>query len=142
MNTARIRRADAADHPALNRLAAACGLCPPSADEHLWLAESQDGTALAYIACRQIHDEMHLHAIAVTPAARRQQLARRLHQTAREALAPQNAYLEVRADNHAAQQLYRGLGYQQNGRRKHYYPNPDGSREDALLMHLHTAANP
>jgi len=42
-------------------------------------------------------------------------------------------YLEVRASNHAARELYRGLGFTQTGVRKGYYRAPVGS-EDAILM--------
>ena len=82
---------------------------------------------------------MTLLALAVHPAARRQGIARALHQTALEALRPTLAFLEVRASNHAAQALYRSLGYRDSGRRRDYYPNPDGSREDALVMRLQPA---
>ena len=50
------------------------------------------------------------------------------------ALRPAVAFLEVRANNHAAQVLYTDLGYRVSGRRRAYYPNPDGSREDALVL--------
>lgn len=41
--------------------------------------------------------------------------------------------LEVRDSNVAAQKLYRGMGFHEDGRRKNYYPD-GGGREDALLM--------
>ena len=82
-------------------------------------------------------DEIELLALAVVPAARRQGIATALHQVMLSALAPAVAYLEVRADNHEAQALYRRLGYRDSGQRKAYYANPDGSRTDALLMTLH-----
>lgn len=41
-------------------------------------------------------------------------------------------FLEVRASNTAALQLYAALGFRQDGRRKRYYSNPE---EDALLFH-------
>lgn len=43
--------------------------------------------------------------------------------------------LEVRASNVAAMSLYEKLGFDEDGRRKDYYPAPDG-REDAVLMSL------
>jgi ribosomal-protein-alanine N-acetyltransferase len=45
-------------------------------------------------------------------------------------------FLEVRASNHAAIQLYSAYGFHQVGRRPHYYRLPDG-REDALVMARH-----
>lgn len=132
-----IRPAAAADLPALQIIAEAAHVCRPDDGDHVWLAAA-DGTPLAFIACRAVLDEMELLALAVAPAARRQGLATALHRAALAALTPAVAYLEVRADNHGAQALYRRLGYRVSGRRKAYYPNPDGSRCDALLMTLHT----
>lgn len=132
-----IRPATAADLPALCALADTVRVCRPDSGDSIWLAEA-DGRPQGYIACRHVLDEMELLALAVTPAARRQGLATALHHAALATLAPAVAHLEVRADNHGAQMLYHRLGYRDSGRRKAYYANPDGSREDALLMTLHT----
>ena len=117
-----IRPANPADLPALQALAAACDVCRPGAHDPLWLA-----------------DEMSLLSLAVHPAARRQGIARALHHAALAALRPAVAFLEVRANNHAAQALYADLGYRVSGRRRAYYPNPDGSREDALVLRWQAA---
>jgi ribosomal-protein-alanine N-acetyltransferase len=45
-------------------------------------------------------------------------------------------FLEVRASNHAAQQLYVTMGFNQIGERKGYYP-AEGGREDAIIFALH-----
>ena len=42
--------------------------------------------------------------------------------------------LEVRAGNAAAIGLYRKYGFIETGRRKNYYPLPEGGYEDAILM--------
>lgn len=42
-------------------------------------------------------------------------------------------FLEVRPSNAPAKRLYRGMGFQEVGRRRNYYPARDG-REDALVM--------
>lgn len=42
--------------------------------------------------------------------------------------------LEVRRSNKVARNLYRGLGFEQDGVRKGYYSTPNGDREDAILM--------
>ena len=73
----------------------------------------------------------------MAPAGVRPGIAPALHHAPLAARAPATAYLEVRADNHGAQALYQRLGYRVSGRRKAYYPNPDDSRTDALLMTLH-----
>lgn len=46
----------------------------------------------------------------------------------------QKTFLEVRASNTAAIQLYKKMNYQQVGLRKDYYPTHEGQREDALVM--------
>ncbi len=43
-------------------------------------------------------------------------------------------FLEVRASNTAAIRLYQRAGFNEIGLRPHYYRNPDGSSEDAILM--------
>ena len=134
-----IRPANPADLPALQTLATACNVCRPDAQDHVWFAAAADDTPLGFIACALVLDEMTLLALAVHPAARRQGIARALHHAALAALRPAVAFLEVRASNHAAQVLYADLGYRVSGRRRAYYPNPDGSREDALVMRLQPA---
>ena len=125
-----IRPANPADLPALQALAAACDVCRPGAHDPLWLAENAHGTPLGFIACTQVLEEMSLLSLAVHPAARRQGIARALHHAALAALRPAVAFLEVRASN---------LGYRVSARRRAYYPNPDGSREDALVLRWQTA---
>ena len=44
--------------------------------------------------------------------------------------------LEVRANNIPAQKLYAKYGFRDEIIRKNYYANPDGTREDALIMSL------
>jgi ribosomal-protein-alanine N-acetyltransferase len=44
-----------------------------------------------------------------------------------------SSFLEVRKSNLAAQDLYRKFGYEETGRRQHYYKDND---EDAILMNL------
>jgi [ribosomal protein S18]-alanine N-acetyltransferase len=45
-------------------------------------------------------------------------------------------FLEVRASNRRAVDLYENLGFNQVGTRPGYYPLPKGAREDALLYAL------
>lgn len=51
------------------------------------------------------------------------------------ALSAQSIYLEVRESNQRAYQLYQNLGFAVIGRRRGYYPLPEG-REDALVLEL------
>ncbi|MGB0712117.1 MAG: ribosomal protein S18-alanine N-acetyltransferase [Gammaproteobacteria bacterium] len=43
------------------------------------------------------------------------------------------AFLEVRISNRGARRLYRGVGFDEIGRRKGYYPADEG-REDAIVL--------
>ncbi|MGN6426343.1 ribosomal protein S18-alanine N-acetyltransferase [uncultured Leifsonia sp.] len=80
--------------------------------------------------------EGDIQTIAVAPAARRHGLGRSLMQAligeARKRGA-REVFLEVRADNPGAQNLYRTLGFEEIGVRPKYY-QPDGV--DAIVMRL------
>lgn len=82
-------------------------------------------------------DEMHLLNLTVAPAWQRQGLARRLldalEERCRDAALPM-LWLEVRASNERARQLYRRRGFAEVGLRRGYYPAPQGTREDAVVM--------
>ncbi len=83
-----------------------------------------------------ILDEAHVANIAVHPAFRQRGIGRRLLIHALNDARAQgmtSALLEVRAGNQAALALYRHLGFEIVGRRKHYYRD---NHEDALLMTL------
>ena len=85
--------------------------------------------------------EGDIQTIAVAPHARRRGLGRTLMlaliaETRRRGA--RELFLEVRADNPAAQTLYRELGFEELGVRPRYY-QPDGV--DAIVMRL-TVPNP
>jgi len=97
------------------------------------------GKLAAYYLGRDVLDEVHIMQLAVTPAFRRHGLGVRLTRYVldkkhREGM--RRVWLEVRASNVAAQQLYTGLGFHVSGTRKDYYtPRSAGfPREDALVM--------
>ena len=96
---------------------------------------------LGYICYWVVFDELRLMNLAVQPDHRRQGIASHLVRHAVEEGITQGttrAFLEVRAGNRLAQKLYQTLGFQQYGRRRSYYTNPD---EDAILMQLQLAEN-
>lgn len=96
---------------------------------------------LGYICYWVVFDELRLMNLAVQPDHRRQGIASHLVRHAVEEGITQGttrALLEVRAGNRLAQKLYQTLGFQQYGRRRSYYTNPD---EDAILMQLQLAEN-
>ena len=104
----------------------------PAEHEVLWLIPE---LAFARWACVPAAGEAELLRVAVDPAHRGQGLGRRLLEACQRELAAAgmgNLFLEVRATNAAAIQLYRRCGWQRCGLRPGYYP--DG--EDALLFKL------
>ncbi|HKY52993.1 MAG TPA: ribosomal protein S18-alanine N-acetyltransferase [Anaerolineales bacterium] len=100
-----------------------------------WVAE-MDGKLVGMIVAWLIVDEVHVATIATHPDFRRQGIAKRLLSHALRELrneGAQSSFLEVRASNFAAQDMYRKFGYEQSGIRPRYYRDND---EDALLMTL------
>lgn len=100
-------------------------------------ADAQDvpaGFCLADITL----DEASLLLIAVSPEVRRCGLGAALLTALSESLAARGVcrcLLEVRESGDSARRLYRRCGFQEDGRRRAYYPTDDGtSREDAILM--------
>ncbi|KMN79947.1 hypothetical protein VK98_16185 [Chromobacterium sp. LK11] len=98
----------------------------------LFAAERLQGFAVT----QSVLDEAELLNIVIDPQWQGQGLGKRLLRELRATLAAAGArrlFLEVRAGNAVARGLYAGQGFVENGRRKNYYPCPDG-REDAILM--------
>ena len=109
-------------------------LASPGVSGFLLRAGEEDaGVAL----CRVTADEAELLTIAVRPAWRRQGGARRLLAAVIERVRGAGAaslFLEVGADNPAAQRLYEAQGFAAVGRRKAYYSRGALPPADALLM--------
>ncbi|HXQ33139.1 MAG TPA: ribosomal protein S18-alanine N-acetyltransferase [Anaerolineales bacterium] len=100
-----------------------------------WVAEL-DGKLVGMVVAWLIVDEVHVATIATHPDFRRQGIAKRLlSYTLRELRneGAQSSFLEVRASNYGAQDMYRKFGYEESGIRPRYYKDND---EDALLMTL------
>lgn len=103
------------------------------ASDHCFLIHDDQSFALG----RAIADEAELLTLATAPAARRQGRARaRLaaFEDMARARGATSAFLEVAADNMAAQALYARAGYAETARRKGYYARPDGPAVDALIL--------
>jgi len=107
-----------------------------------WVAEQAESggeiQVVASIVIWLVLDEAHIGTLAVKPGYRGQKIGQKLlaltliecqRRGARQAL------LEVRQSNHAAQALYRKLGFEAVGLRKDYYKD---THEDAILMTLGT----
>lgn len=103
----------------------------------VYLAALHGGEVVGYAGALRIADETHVVTVAVDPALQRggvgRQLFARLCDTAID-WGCTGITLEVRADNTAAQALYRRFGLVPVGVRKGYY-EPD--RQDALIMWAH-----
>lgn len=92
------------------------------------------GRLAGYIAFSLIEDEMEILNLAVHPDFRRRGLGQSLLAGAFAICAGKGiakSFLDVKASNTAAIDLYRKFGYEQIGVRKGYYPD---TREDALLF--------
>ncbi|MDX2192368.1 MAG: ribosomal protein S18-alanine N-acetyltransferase [Gemmatimonadales bacterium] len=92
------------------------------------------GTMLGYFVGRAMTDEGEVLNLAVPPEAEGRGIGSRLLARGLEALGrrgARTAYLEVRASNARAQQLYERAGFARVGRRRGYYRDPV---EDALVL--------
>ncbi|MFV0386653.1 GNAT family N-acetyltransferase [Paracoccus sp. (in: a-proteobacteria)] len=112
---------------------------PWSADEFAGLLATS-GTFLlsepaGFLLGRVVLDEAELLTLAVDPDARRHGMGRRLtvgFADASRDRGARSAFLEVAADNAAAQALYLGLGWRPAGLRRGYYT----AALDALILRL------
>ncbi len=85
-------------------------------------------------------DTANLDAISVAQDVRRRGVATKLLNYSMQQLRQKGASifrLEVRSENTAAINLYKTLGFKQNGARKGFYKNP---QDDAVLMELDDSA--
>ncbi|SJZ84285.1 ribosomal protein S18-alanine N-acetyltransferase [Pantoea eucalypti] len=97
-----------------------------------------DGKMVAFAITQVVLDEASLFNIAVDPDFQRRGYGRQLLQHLIDELIKRNVltlWLEVRASNLPAIELYEQLGFNQVSRRPNYYPTASG-REDAILMAL------
>lgn len=107
-------------------------------ETNLWFAqEASNDRWLGAIFIRNTGDDVELLYIHTIPESRGQGIGRLMLRQVLEKLredmvqsTPAKFFLEVRASNSAAQNLYRSLGFSESGRRKKYYK--DG--EDALIF--------
>ena len=98
-----------------------------------------NGHLLGYFVAMKGVDEVHLLNITVAPEYQRQGWARVLLDALAIWSRGQGAewlWLEVRASNARALQIYETHGYRRVGQRKGYYPGHNGQREDAVVMSL------
>ncbi len=99
-------------------------------------------TLKGFVIVRGVLDEAEVITIAVKPAARRRQIARRLMEASIRRLLSdryKTFFLEVAAGNKPARTLYENLGFKVVSDRKGYYqttPEADEDLSNALVMRL------
>ncbi len=103
-----------------------------------WVMESESHVLIGYGIMATGAGEAHLLNLVISRRWQRRglggRLLRHLLQVARNYQADA-IYLEVRASNHAASQLYQLMSFRKIGVRRNYYPAECG-REDAQVMRL------
>lgn len=103
------------------------------------LSSAATGELLGYLIAQPGVDELHLLNLTVSPDHQRHGHARQLLD-ALEAHARERAlatlWLEVRAGNVRAREIYRVRGFAEVGLRRAYYPAAASRREDAVVMSL------
>ncbi len=102
----------------------------------LWVMEHSVAGIVAYAVLWCILDQAELANIAVRSEYRGQGYASRLLERVLQIVRDREVetiYLEVRASNTRALELYERFGFSQVGVRKNYYDKPT---EDALVMRL------
>jgi [ribosomal protein S18]-alanine N-acetyltransferase len=102
------------------------------------LVDDRAGLVGYYVAMAGV-DEMHLLNLTVAPAQQRRGHSRALldvleHRCREQGLA--TLWLEVRASNARARQVYARRGFAEVGLRRGYYPAAKATREDAIVMSL------
>lgn len=102
------------------------------------LAHASGGSLAGFAAASWTGPEAELESIAVAPRWQRQGVARSLFRRMAQLLHERGAdavFLEVRASNQPASNLYRSLGFAVTGHRRGYYADPP---EDAIVLRLDT----
>jgi [ribosomal protein S18]-alanine N-acetyltransferase len=129
---------------ALARLHALCFQTPPPWSEADFAGLVSDPLVFllvegdaGFLLGRSVADEAELLTLAVSPAARRRGLGRKL--VARflyqaRLRGADRAFLEVAATNATAIALYESAGFGRAGHRRGYYRTPAGERLDALVL--------
>lgn len=98
-----------------------------------WVAE-REGEVAGFLVARRVAADLEILNFAVQPVYRRRGIGAELLRTALEwgrSFRVENAMLEVRVSNLAAQRFYERHKFQIAGRRPRYYTAPV---EDALLL--------
>lgn len=107
-----------------------------SIDSYQSTVIEQQGQVVGFCILQPVVDEANLLLMAIHPSQQGKGLG---YQLLDESIAllknnPVQIFLEVRESNVAAVKLYEKSDFHQIDLRKNYYPNPDGTREHAIIM--------
>lgn len=96
----------------------------------------KQGRVVGFCILQPVLDEANLLLMAVDPSQQGQGLGYELLTQSLTWLKnnPIQVFLEVRQSNIAAIKLYEKADFHQIDLRKNYYPQPDGTREHAIIM--------
>ncbi len=96
----------------------------------------KNGQVVGFCILQPVLDEANLLLMAIDPSQQGKGLGFELLQQSIALLKnnPVQIFLEVRESNAAAIGLYEKSGFHQIDLRKNYYPNPNGTREHAVIM--------
>jgi ribosomal-protein-alanine N-acetyltransferase len=92
---------------------------------------------VGFALSRRVLDEAEILTVAIAPDHRSRGLSRPLlahHLGELRLRGVRRVHLEVEEGNEPALRLYRGLGFEEVGRRSAYYAKPDGAAASALTM--------
>lgn len=102
-----------------------------------YLVAKVENKIIGYIGMWFVMDECHITNIAVLKEFRKNGIATKLiNEMLKLCKEHGTTYimLEVRSSNIPAQNLYSKFNFTEEVIRKDYYKNPDGTREDAIVM--------
>jgi ribosomal-protein-alanine N-acetyltransferase len=108
------------------------------------LVHPDEGLVGYYVAMTGV-GEMHLLNLTVAPSHQRRGHSRTLLDALAQRCREQRIdtlWLEVRASNHRARQVYARRGFAEIGLRRGYYPAGQARREDAIVMKLSLQQDP
>lgn len=96
----------------------------------------QNGQVVGFCILQPVLDEANLLLMAIDPSQQGKGLGFKLLDASLAMLKnnPVQIFLEVRESNTPAIKLYEKADFHQIDLRKNYYPNPDGSKEHAIIM--------
>ena len=106
-----------------------------------YLVAKEEEAVLGYVECEIVADECRITRLAVDPLYRGKGIGKRLVRAVLDSAEEwniNNFLLEVRASNIISQNLYKGLGFKEVGKRKRYYSD---TGEDALIMEKKIGTN-